>query len=105
MKVIEWLKETYKDERHNVRPMAICADGFKISIQGGTTSHYCFPRRDCNEYDKVELGYPSQAELALVEWAEDESNLTETVYGYVPIGVIEAVVAKHGGIDTSSFKG
>ncbi len=30
-------------------------------------------------------------------YAEDPDNPTETVYGYVPVGVVQALAAKHGG--------
>ena len=32
------------------------------------------------------------------EYAEDDWNYTETVYGYVPIEVVEKLIEKHGGI-------
>ena len=46
------------------RPEAICADGFKMSIQA-SEDHYCHD---------------------------------DGVYGYVPLTVVDAIIAKHGGI-------
>lgn len=103
----EWLQRTLPERiegmseyyRHN-RPRARCADGFTVSIQANTDGHYCQPR-DTN-YDgtpwAVELGYPSEADDRLMEYAEDKDRPTNTVYGYVPLDVVEAVVADHGGI-------
>lgn len=34
----------------------------------------------------------------IMEYAENESNPTKTVYGWVPIEVAERLVEKHGGI-------
>lgn len=56
MKVIDYLKETFIKEtdsnyQNHVRPMVICKDGFYISIQGGTNTHYCKPREYCNIYE------------------------------------------------------
>ena len=34
---------------------------------------------------------------------EDASKPTDTVYGYVPIEVIEQVITKHGGLDEDAM--
>ena len=105
MKVIDFLESTYKDNAYNVRPFAICKDGFKISIQGGTESHYCIPRKLCHEYIKVELGFPSESDDLIFEFAEDNRDLLGTVYGYVPIEIVEKLIEKHGGIDPIMIEG
>lgn len=94
----EFLKMTF-DSRNpfQVRLPVICKDGFTISIQGGTEYHYCFPRRHCCEFEEVELGYPSQYDDIIEGYAED-GNYTRTVYGYVPIELVEKLIEKHGGI-------
>lgn len=33
-----------------------------------------------------------------MEYCENPENPTDTVYGYVPIEVIEEIITKHGGI-------
>lgn len=33
-----------------------------------------------------------------MQYAEDEDRPTATVYGYVPVSVVEALIDKHGGI-------
>ena len=81
-----------------LRPRIVCNDGFNISVQAGH-GLYCSPREDLmnGNYESVEAGYPSEAEPLLMEYAKDDSKPTETVYGWVPVEVIEAVVKKHGG--------
>lgn len=99
MTVKEYLTSTF--EPHNpycVRKPIVCADGFKVSVQGGTNFHYCSPRCHCNEYEAVELGFPSRKDDLIMQYAEDESIPTKTVYGWVPIDVVEQLVQKHGGI-------
>ena len=80
------------------RPRIVCNDGFNISIQAGY-GLYSTPRKDLMDgnYESVEAGYPSEEEPLLMDYAENPSIPTETVYGWVPVEVIEAVVKKHGG--------
>lgn len=90
------------NERANLHfqlvPQMVCADGFEMSVQAGRT-HYCDPRYDGErEYDSFEVGYPSEQDDLLTPYAEDRRRLTETVYGYVPADVIDAVIVKHGGL-------
>lgn len=99
MTVKEHLEQTYEpNNKYTVRKAIKCVDGFTLSVQGGTHTHYCTPREHCNYYVEVECGYPSSKEELLMPYAEDESNPTKTVYGYVPIEVVEQIVIKHGGI-------
>lgn len=82
----------------NLRPHAVCADGFRISIQA-SQYHYCAPREDGQiDYKQVELGYPSVREEMILDFAEDPDDPTNTVYGYVPVGVVDEMLEKHGGI-------
>jgi hypothetical protein len=76
----------------------VCADGFSMSVQASSHS-YSTPRVDgALRYTHAEVGYPSEREILLMRWAEDEDAPTDTVYGYVPVQVIYTVCAKHGGI-------
>lgn len=72
------------------RPEATCADGFKMSIQA-SEDHYC-QKDDEGSYVSVEVGFPSPPEPLLDEYGDDG------VYGYVPLTVVDAIIAKHGGI-------
>ena len=33
-----------------------------------------------------------------MDWCEDKEDPTGTVYGYVPVGIVTTVIAKHGGM-------
>lgn len=80
------------------RPKVKCKDGFEISIQASEHC-YCVPRNnDAEKYESVELGFPSEKEDLLMEYAEDDRTPTETIYAFVPVYVVDKVLEKHGGI-------
>ena len=79
-------------------PYVVCADGFTMSVQA-SGSHYCEPRANVERYRSFEIGFPSQKESLIMSYCEDESKPTDTVYGWVPCAVVNAVLEKHGGID------
>ena len=87
-------------------PHIICADGFSMSVHVGY-SLYSTPKKIAKRYSAVEIGYPSDHEPLIEKWAEfipfgDEDEVpdyTGTVYPYVPVGVVDKVLKKHGGID------
>ncbi len=80
-------------------PRVTCADGFSMSIQAGEYL-YSTPRLNLlsGDYTAVEVGFPSAREEALMPFAEDADTPTSTVYGYVPVEIVEAVIAAHGGL-------
>ena len=76
----------------------ICADGFFMSVQANENA-YCSPRANHDGlYTEVEIGFPSAVEPLIMPWAEDKNRPRETIYGYVPVGVVNNVIAKHGGV-------
>lgn len=75
----------------------VCADGFSMSVQANEFA-YCTPRTDEGPHTHFEIGFPSQVEPLLMKWAESPDDPTGSVYAYVPAAVIDAVIAKHGGI-------
>ena len=95
----EYLQKTYMNEvTFWVRPRVRCADGFSISVQANKYA-YCNPRITYpGEYTKVELGYPSEPDELIEEYAEDWDDLTNTAYGYVRIKIVDKLLEKHGGI-------
>ena len=107
--VNKFLKGTLKTVKLNFgyvlqerRPRVKCKDGFEISIQA-SDSHYCTPRVNGDViYEKVELGFPNMEDELIADYAEDPDNLTETVYGYVPIHIVNQLIEKHGGIVESN---
>ena len=97
----KWLKDTYK-VRYGcqvTRPRIVCKDGFSMSVQAGEAI-YCMPRVNLSSggYAEVEIGFPSEKEDLICQYAECSSDYTETVYPYVPVELVEKVIEKHGGI-------
>ena len=84
-------------------PVIKCKDGFTMSVQANDSA-YCTPREDYPSipYTHVECGYPSSTPTtkALLEYAEcyGDHDYADTVYGYVPIEVVQAELDAHGGI-------
>ena len=82
-------------------PVVKCKDGFSMSVQA-SHFHYCKPRviiawPSFESYTHVEVGFPSGTEELLMPYVEDKSNPTDTVYPFVPVGVVLEVIEKHGG--------
>ena len=73
-----------------------------MSVQASLTS-YSSPREDIGPYIAVEIGFPSAPDPLIIGYAEDVDRPTETVYGWVPIGVVQALIIKHGGIESGSL--
>lgn len=97
----EFFRETYKltiGEIQEVRHHIFCKDGFKMSVQAGY-GLYCTPRKNLKsgEYETCEVGFPNQKEELLFPYADDLEVPKKTVYGYVPVEVVEQVIEKHGG--------
>jgi len=96
-----WLKKTFdmsNMERFYIRNRLYCKDGFNLSIQGNEGS-YSTPRQTSCNYENMEIGFPSEMEELLMGYAENPDDPTNTVYGYVPVLLIEDVIKKHGGIN------
>lgn len=97
MTINKYLRTT-KDNHYGMKPRLHCADGFSVSVQANRFC-YCTPRVDnASHYSSVELGYPSMADELITDYAED-TNYTNTVYGYVPVHIVDALIKKHGGIE------
>ena len=85
---------------YNHNPRITCTDGFTISVQAHSGS-YCQRNTDGVPVT-VECGFPTTtpktAELRNYAELCGTSDYTETVYGYVPIEVVQAELDAHGGI-------
>ena len=89
--------DMFGQPRRELIKRVTCADGFFMSVQASET-HYSTPRADfADHYDDVEVGYPSERDELLMPYAEDSDRPTATVYGYVPVEVVDRVIASHGG--------
>jgi hypothetical protein len=83
-----------------ILPRIECGDGFNVSVQAGELL-YSTPREDHGPWSHVEVGYPSERPEPWADWegyAEEADRPTTTVYGYVPLELVEALIASHGGI-------
>ena len=78
-------------------PPIECADGFRMSVQVGRML-YCTPRDDDGPWTEVEVGFPTAAEPDLLPYMDGEDDPTQCVYGYVPFEIVDAIIARHGGI-------
>ena len=84
----------------DLAPKMKLADGTTLSVQASET-HYCSPRfHSVIEYTKVEVGYPSREIPEIMEFGEfyNDPPPTSTVYAYVPVDILNAVIEKAGGI-------
>jgi hypothetical protein len=73
-----------------------CKDGFEISIQASKFV-YCIPRDNVGPYTHVELGFPNMTPTKeILVYAEDSTRPLETVYPYVPVGLVQVLLDAHG---------
>lgn len=82
-------------------PRITCKDGFNLSVQASKT-HCCCPRDNSGPYTEVEVGYPTAMPHNIMQYCEDLDEPTRTVYAFVPIEKVEALIALHGGSDFSA---
>lgn len=93
-----------------MRTRIVLCDGNSVSIQASET-HYCYPRKTWHieelkgfdvPYYEYEIGFPTFKAKEWMQFAEQPDEPTETVYGYVPVEVIQDVIDQHGGIDVAA---
>lgn len=99
----KWLEDTYSLHYigndiyyQSPRPRIECNDGFSMSVQGGKHS-YSLPREYGTNFTEMEIGYPSDYEELIRDYAESD-DFTGTVYPYTPVSLILQVIGKHGGM-------
>ena len=95
------------DERYE---RVVCNDGYNVSIQAHYGA-YCNPRISNAKlgYSEVELGFPSESDPLINDYAEmskfvklTEEDYKETVYPYVPVQLVQDLINKHGGVASGS---
>ena len=103
MTIEKFIQDTFKEEHgHCYRPRIVCNDGFSMSVQG-SSGHYCSPRKTQDWYNSLEIGFTSEEEPLINQFADDWT--VGIVYGYVPIEIIQEVITRHGGINVDeTFK-
>jgi hypothetical protein len=92
-----------KGKPSTIFPRMICADGFEMSVQGHWGA-YSRPRDDFAEgYSAVEVGFPSAREELLMSYIDggEDSDPLQSVYGYVPVEIVEQIIKAHGGLAVS----
>lgn len=87
----------YGDVKYPIVPRITCKDGFSLSVQANHGA-YCCPRSNIGEWTSVEVGFPSAPPELIMGYAESEDSPTDTVYGYVPIRLVEELIEMHGGV-------
>jgi hypothetical protein len=77
----------------------VCKDGFTMSVQAGPGLMSSRRFDDSTPLRTVEVGFPSEKEdLLMAYFPQDPQDLTETVYGWVPVRVVAAICLNHGGV-------
>ena len=77
--------------------LIVCADGFNMSVQANSAA-YSAPRNDIGPYTAVEVGYPSSEDSILLQYAEKPDCPTTSIYGWVPIDIVQLCIEAHGGM-------
>lgn len=97
-KVNAYLLSHRKDDDFWLAPRITCDDGFSLSVQVHSGA-YCSPRDGIGpDWTSAEIGFPSGTPTPeVMAYAEDAADPTETVYAYVPIELIDALIDAHGG--------
>ena len=82
-------------------PRIFCKDGFNISVQVNRTN-YCGSENGVRtfglDWKLVEWGFPSE-HIDGKKYNAESSPTTESVGGYVEIGLLDELCTEHGGID------
>lgn len=94
----DWVNTFFKYNRTIESRKMTLNDGTTMSVQA-SHFHYCSPRIDDAEtYESVEVGFPSCVIMEIMEYAESDDRPTETVYGWVPVKILNQVIESRGGI-------
>lgn len=87
------------------RPLVRCNDGFSLYISAGQNarSEPDVELSDTTRYEEVEVSYPSEADPVLKKFADEylylTGDLTDSVFPYMPVELVEEMLESHGGID------
>ena len=87
--------QTKSERSSEQRIKQMCFGDLKLSIQA-SEYHYCSPRKDCDYYYEVEVGFPNFdfSEEFIHRYADDIDNPQDTVYGYVPINILSKEISE-----------
>ena len=92
--------------RRIMNPYVICNDDFTFSAQAAG-GHYSKPKGLADKYEEIEIGFPSYNDPIIAKYREDygcEETFSSAVYGYVPVKVVDKLIATHGGINENAIQ-
>lgn len=81
-------------------PPIVCKDGFFISVQASEL-HNCMPKETLEEFDYECVEVRCTELDDLLQMYSDKDS---TICDMVPVDIIEALIAKHNGIDEDAVK-
>ena len=85
----------------HILPRLELGNGHTVSVQA-SHSHYCSPRSDQGPYNEVELRFPTfLLNDDIMQRAEEHYKPHDTVYSYVPLDLVIAMIKENGGIAPS----
>lgn len=82
-------------------PLLICKDGYSMSVQA-SDSHSSTPKKilDNHAYEEMEVFVGDKTDSLLCVFQSDGYG----TYSYVPVVTIDAIIKKHGGVDTKAVE-
>jgi hypothetical protein len=96
--IIESHHRRYPQVRFPINKRVECPDGYSVSIQA-SVNKYAVPGHTYGTWLSVELGFPSSHDPLLEPYKETLGNnepQEDSVFPYVPVSVVEALLLKHG---------
>lgn len=84
-------------------PRLVCQNGFSMLVNGNKRA-YCKPQSDVGPWTHVEVSFPSSSvdlilpTVEVFDYGDDETDPTQTIYGNVPVEVVDQLIESHGGI-------
>lgn len=82
-------------------PRLYCMDGTTLSVQTGE-NNYCSPRDNNGPWTHVEVGFPSKHFLLLDQYKDGNDDPLGSVYGYVPVEVVEKIIEECSGLNIAT---
>lgn len=99
-KFADWMNEGKFGTYPTNTKRLLLADGNSLSVQA-PEYHYCSPREtmsDYSYYDSFEIGFPSKHYDSLEPFKDGPEDQTESVFGWVPVEVLEKLITEAGGV-------
>jgi hypothetical protein len=98
--IYEQLQGGFNFSYKELTPLIYCMDETTLSVQSGA-HNYCTPQDNNGPWTHVEVGFPSKHFELLDEYQDGDDVPEKSVYGYVPIEIVEECIAQCGGINVA----